>query len=238
MSKLSNTLAAVSLSVASGLSFAADANENEHNHHNHNAHQGHHAHQMHGGSDKAEAILKKSPVSDSSLAGLTNHNGEIVDDADFEGKKRLVFFGFTHCPSVCPMGMANLSAALRQLDEKYGEGAEHILGKETEIVLVSTDPANDTPARMKEWLGHFDDRIIGLTGDADILEEKADNYRANRLGHHVPYLYMLDENGDYEGIVNTQDGVDAVRKAIEETVLGVHCSSDNDPHAHHGHDMD
>ena len=86
--------------------------------------------------------------------------------------------------------------------------------------------------------GNFDDRIIGLTGDADILEEKADNYRANRLGHHVPYLYMLDENGDYEGIVNTQDGVDAVRKAIEETVLGVECSSDNDPHAHHGHDMD
>ncbi len=231
MSKLSNTMVAVSLSIASGLSFAADANENDH--HNHHAH---HGHQMQGGSSKAEAVLKKSPVSDSSLAGLTDYNGRLVKDSDFEGKKRLVFFGFTKCPEVCPIGMATLSAALRQIDEKYGESAEHVLGEGAQIVLVSTDPVNDTPAQMKKWLSHFDDRIVGLTGNAKILEEKAENFRANRLGHHVPYLYMLDEKGDYQGIVNTKDGVDAVSKAIEENILGVNYDPDKNPHAHHGMD--
>ncbi|MGH1456255.1 MAG: SCO family protein [Alphaproteobacteria bacterium] len=230
MNKLSNTLAVVGLSVASGLSFAAS--EEDTNVHEHHAHQ---HHKMQSNADLTQEVLKKSPVSDSSLAGLTNHDGEIVDDADFEGKKRLVFFGFTYCPEVCPMGMATLSAALRQIDEKYGEMAEHLLGENTVIVLVSTDPVRDTPARMKEWLGYFDDRIVGLTGAAEILEEKAENYRANRFGHHVPYVFILNENGDYQGIVNTKDGVDAVRQAIEEVVLKPVQGMDHSHH--HGHDM-
>ncbi|MGH1374938.1 MAG: SCO family protein [Alphaproteobacteria bacterium] len=231
MNTLSKSLAVLGLSA-----FVTASNAQEHEGHEAMSAKGHDHHQMMP-SDGGQNIMKKSPIEDSSLAGLIDYNGRKVDDKDFEGKKRLIFFGFTNCPHVCPTGMATLSSALRQLDEKYGDYAAEMF-KHTDIVMVSTDPDNDTPARMKEWLGYFDDRIIGLTGDEDLLQEKAENYRADRMGHHSPYLYILDEKGEYAGLVNTQDGADKVMRAIEEKVLGM-CVTSPETKADHSahHDM-
>jgi protein SCO1 len=84
-----------------------------------------------------------------------------------EGEATLLFFGYTHCPDVCPVHLANIAAALKTLDPSVGE---HL-----RVVFVTTDPARDTPAVVRTWLDKFDKRFIGLVGKreevATILEQ-------------------------------------------------------------------
>lgn len=73
-----------------------------------------------------------------------------------EGDATLLFFGYTHCPDVCPVHLANIAAALKTLDPSVGE---HL-----KVVFVTTDPARDTPEVVRAWLDKFDKRFIGLVG--------------------------------------------------------------------------
>ncbi len=68
----------------------------------------------------------------------------------------LLFFGYTHCPDVCPVHMANIAAALHKLPDN--------VARQVKVVFVTTDPERDTPAVIRAWLDHFDKRFIGLTG--------------------------------------------------------------------------
>jgi protein SCO1/2 len=91
---------------------------------------------------------------------LTDETGQPFDfRAATDGYLTLLFFGYTHCPDVCPLHMANLAAVL---DTMPGE-----VRANTKVVFATTDPARDTPERLKSWLGNFDDRFIGLTGTLD-----------------------------------------------------------------------
>lgn len=78
-----------------------------------------------------------------------------------EGKVALLFFGYTHCPDVCPLHAANVSAVLRQMP--FDEASK------IQFVFVTTDPERDTPERLKQWLGAFDPRFIGLRGSPEEL---------------------------------------------------------------------
>ncbi len=73
-----------------------------------------------------------------------------------EGYATLLFFGYTHCPDVCPVHLANIAAALKTVSPTVGE---HL-----KVVFVTTDPARDTPAALRAWLDKFDKRFIGLVG--------------------------------------------------------------------------
>ncbi len=73
-----------------------------------------------------------------------------------EGRLALLFFGYTHCPDICPIHLANIAAVLHRLPSTMGERIR--------VVFVTTDPARDTPARLREWLDHLDPDFIGLTG--------------------------------------------------------------------------
>ena len=91
---------------------------------------------------------------------LTDVNGQPFDfRAGTDGYLTLLFFGYTHCPDVCPLHMANLAAVL---DALPGD-----VRVNTKVVFATTDPARDTPAVLKKWLGNFDPTFIGLTGTAD-----------------------------------------------------------------------
>lgn len=190
--------------------------------------QNHDHNTMHAPTNGAH-ILHQNPIKDSSLSRLTDHNGQIISDTDFEGKNRAIFFGFTHCPSVCPTGMATISQAIRNIEKKHGQTALD----NTTFILVSTDPERDSPARMKEWLSYFNPRIIGLTGDENLLKEKAQNYRADRMGHHSPYLYLIDKEGKFLSLVNTQTTVTNVQNAIESALI----TPRNTIEHHHEHEM-
>lgn len=88
---------------------------------------------------------------------LTDTRGEPFDfRAETEGDVTLLFFGYTHCPDVCPVHMANLAEVLRDLPLE--------VSRRVRVVFVTTDPARDTPERLREWLGAMHPRFVGLTG--------------------------------------------------------------------------
>ena len=106
-------------------------------------------------------VVVHPPLAKPSLT-LTDFNGQPYDfTAQTRDKVALLFFGYTHCPDVCPLHMANIAAVLRRMPA--GDRARVV------TVFVTTDPERDTPARLKEWLGNFDPSFVGLTGTKDEL---------------------------------------------------------------------
>jgi protein SCO1/2 len=77
---------------------------------------------------------------------------------DTEGRVVLLFFGYTHCPDVCPVHMANIAGALAHLSPDINQAVQ--------VIFVTTDPRRDTPEVLRDWLDHFDRRFIGLRGDS------------------------------------------------------------------------
>jgi protein SCO1/2 len=100
-----------------------------------------------------------------------------------QGQVTLLFFGYTYCPDQCPMHMANLAVALKNMPPGIADRVK--------LVFVTTDPARDTPAVLRKWLDHFDKRFIGLTGtaaDIDAVQRTA----------HVPLAQKTGPaNGNY-----------------------------------------
>ncbi|MCY1307274.1 hypothetical protein D9M70_571840 [compost metagenome] len=99
---------------------------------------------------------------------LTDENGRAVSARDYLGKPTLLFFGFTHCPDVCPTTLAYLAAATQQL----GGG----MSAEVQILFVSVDPARDDPPTLRRYTDAFGPQIIGLTGDKAALDALTRRY--------------------------------------------------------------
>jgi protein SCO1/2 len=94
---------------------------------------------------------------------LTRADGRVFDFArETEGKVTLLFFGYTHCPDVCPLHMANIAAVLKKMPWSAREMVR--------VVFVTTDPERDTPQRLNEWLGGFDPSFIGLYGPRALVD--------------------------------------------------------------------
>lgn len=91
---------------------------------------------------------------------LTDTQGRPFDfRRETEGFVTLLFFGFTNCPDICPVHLANLAAVLRRLEPD--------VARRVRVVFVTTDPERDTPARIREWLDGFDRAFVGLYGSRD-----------------------------------------------------------------------
>ena len=98
---------------------------------------------------------------------LLDHEGEPVDRTVFEGQWDVVFFGFTHCPDICPATMTVLGQAKREL---AAQGREPL----PRVVLVSVDPERDTPEAMARYIAYFGDGNLGLTGELGELSKLTD----------------------------------------------------------------
>ncbi|MCL7944739.1 SCO family protein [Marinobacter sp. ATCH36] len=114
---------------------------------------------------------------------LTDTSGDTLTADDTAGEIRMVFFGFTSCPDVCPATLQKLSRAVKDMP---GE-----LQEDTRIVFVSVDPKRDTPERIASYVDFFSDRAIGLTGEEKALRELSKRYRTT-FGYDDP-----DEEGNY-----------------------------------------
>jgi protein SCO1/2 len=129
---------------------------------------------------------------------LTDQNGRTVTDQDFKGRPFLVFFGFTHCPDVCPTTLFEVSEILRKL------GAD---GDRVRALFITVDPERDTPDKMKEYLSSFDPRLTGLTGDPEAVAAVAKAYRVyfkkvplDQGGYtmdHTAIVYLMDKDGRF-----------------------------------------
>ena len=100
---------------------------------------------------------------------LTNDLGQRVTAASYHGKVVLLYFGYTHCPDVCPLTLVHLHTVL----QKMGPQANDV-----RILFVTVDPARDTLPVLHQYVAAFDPRIVGLTGSQSELAELAKRYRA------------------------------------------------------------
>ena len=114
---------------------------------------------------------------------LTGTNGHTVSAADTAGQLRLLYFGFTSCPDVCPDTLARLRMAINQLPETERETVE--------VLFVSVDPKRDTPERLASYVNFFGEQVTGLTGTEAQLRALSKRYRTT-FGYDEP-----DGNGNY-----------------------------------------
>jgi protein SCO1/2 len=129
---------------------------------------------------------------------LTDQTGKEVTDQDLKGRPFLVFFGFTHCPDVCPTTLFDVSEILRSL----GPDADRV-----RALFITVDPERDTPAVMKDYLSSFDPHLSGLTGDPAAVAAVAKAYRVyfkkvpNDQGgytmDHTAIVYLMDKEGRF-----------------------------------------
>ncbi len=122
---------------------------------------------------------------------LVDHNGQPRSLGDFRGKVIVVFFGFTHCPDVCPTTLAELARALEKL------GAD---GDRVQVLMVTVDPERDTPGVLKQYVTALDPRFLGLTGDADAIARTAREFKVfyQKSPGATPEAYSVDHSsGSY-----------------------------------------
>lgn len=96
---------------------------------------------------------------------LRDHHNAPFTREDLRGRTSLVFFGFTHCPDICPATLQQLAVARKRIAEQAGDAPA------PGIVLISVDPERDTPAKLREYVEHFGDGVTGVTGEPDELRK-------------------------------------------------------------------
>lgn len=135
-----------------------------------------------GGTRTDQGTVLDTPFDKPDLV-LTDTHGNPYDlRAETEGHATLLFFGYTHCPDVCPLTMGNLSVAASGLSQEQRDGLK--------VVMVTSDPERDTPESLGTWLDGLDPDFVGLTGDFTAIQEGA-----RSVGVHLDEAYA-DENGD------------------------------------------
>lgn len=112
---------------------------------------------------------------------LTNQDGEKVTLGEFKGKVVFMFFGYTHCPDICPVTLANLSSAVNEL----GNDKDKV-----RVIFVTVDPERDSQTELKKYVTYFNKDFIGLTGTPDEIKNVADSYHA---------FYIKEEAGSDSG---------------------------------------
>lgn len=137
---------------------------------------------------------------------LLDHTGRAAGRKVFEGQWDLVFFGFTHCPDVCPLTLQVLAAAREELRE-----AGH--APLPRIILVSVDPERDTPDKLAQYLGYFGDDHLGLTGSLDqtrtltgaigIFFEKSMRADGDYLVDHSSVVIVVDPDGRFSALFSS-----------------------------------
>src|ERR1700757_2176369 len=129
---------------------------------------------------------------------LTDQSGATVTEKDLQGRPTLIFFGFTHCPDVCPTSLFEISEILRAM----GSDADKV-----NAYFISVDPERDTAAAMKDYLSSFDPHLKGLTGDPAAIQKVITAYRVyakkvplkdgDYTMDHTALIYLMDRDGRF-----------------------------------------
>ncbi|WP_414719368.1 SCO family protein [Trinickia sp.] len=155
---------------------------------------------------------------------LTEDTGQSVSAAAFAGRTTLVYFGYTHCPDVCPETMARLMQVLEKLPAADA--------KQVRILFISVDPARDTPEALHAYVGAFDaEHIRGLTGTNAQVEALAKRYRiayqmekrdpkGNYEVTHSSAVYIFDRAGHARLLATSGDSPDAIAHDLRRVIEG------------------
>ncbi|WP_420845054.1 SCO family protein [Marinobacter iranensis] len=145
---------------------------------------------------------------------LTDTSGDTVTAEQTDGEIRMLFFGFTSCPDICPATLQKLSKAVKDLPAE--------LQADTRIVFVSVDPQRDTPERIDSYVSFFSDRAIGLTGEEPALRELSKRYRTtfgydepdaegNYNVSHSGAVYVFDRDGNARLLLRPELSAEDIR---------------------------
>lgn len=150
---------------------------------------------------------------------LVDTEGNTVTEADFEGKPRAMFFGFTFCPDVCPTTLYEAGGWLDALGDKADD---------LNLLYITVDPERDTPEQMKLYLSSFDPRIIGLSGSREQIDEVIKNYRvyARKVDlddggytmDHTASVMLFDADGNFSGTIDYREPTDNAEAKLKRLV--------------------
>jgi protein SCO1/2 len=148
---------------------------------------------------------------------LVDQKGNEVTDRTLLGKPTVMFFGFTHCPEVCPTTLYEMTLVLEELGEDAGN---------INSVFVSVDPERDTREALADYLEAFDPHIIGLTGPRDEIQRMADAYRVyfrkvpmdggDYTVDHTALVYLFDADGNFVNPLNLKQEPQQAAEPIRE----------------------
>jgi len=150
---------------------------------------------------------------------LKSQTGETVDSAALKGKPYAIFFGFTHCPEVCPTTMVDMAALIPKL------GAQ---AKDFKVYFVSVDPERDTPEVLRNYLAAFEPHVIGLTGTPDEIAEVAKAFRVyyrktpleggDYTMDHSAFVYLMGKDGRFVNVIGYQEKPDRALEKLKSLV--------------------
>lgn len=152
---------------------------------------------------------------------MVDHRGEPFTRDNFKGKWTFIFFGFTHCPDICPLALADLSRLVNELPAE--------LAQQTQVLMVSLDPARDTPEVLADYVPYFHDDFIGATGEFLTIRRFAnelnvafakvtqgDDYTVDHSGH----ITLINPKGDYHAIFTSPFHTGPMQTAYRTIVGG------------------
>jgi protein SCO1/2 len=176
-----------------------------------------------GGVLAMQALLPRTSRA-SAIGGpfaLQDASGQTVTDASFRGKWMLVYFGYTHCPDVCPTTLSGIASALSQL----GPQARAFVP-----VFITVDPARDTAQVMHDYTGAFGPEFVGLTGSDAAIASVEKEYRVYDAKHplaggdyvmdHSSIIYVIDPQGRFVAILPDQNDPTKMAKKLMQLVAG------------------
>ena len=168
-----------------------------------------------------------APLAGARIGGpfaLTDQDGRTVTDRSFAGKYRIMYFGYTYCPDVCPTTAQTIGAALRKLD-----AGDPAVAAKVVPVFVTVDPERDTPVVLKQFVRAFHPRFVGLTGSGDAIARVAREYGVfaakgkatpggGYLVEHSNAAYLMDPDNKPIALLPTDQGADAAADEIKRWV--------------------
>jgi protein SCO1/2 len=166
-----------------------------------------------------DRVLKEEALGEYSFR-LMDASGRFVTNQDFLGRVRLVFFGFTHCPDICPLGLTKMSEVLDGLGKDR---------KKVAPIFITVDPERDTPDKMKIFLENFPHDFIGLTGSQEEISSIVASYKAYahkqplspQEGYgisHSSFIYIMDSKGVYRTHVQLDADVETITAQIRKNL--------------------
>ncbi len=180
-----------------------------------------------GSGSSNQTPVSQAPLYGATIGGpftLTDKNDKTVHWSDFAGKYRIVYFGYTYCPDVCPTDVQRIMQGYR------GFADEHpMLAEKVQPMFISIDPERDTPKVVGEFASAFSDKLLGLTGTPDQVKQAADEFRVfyskgpvsdggGYLMQHSSIAYLFGPDGKPIATLPTDKGADAVTAELAKWI--------------------
>ena len=173
------------------------------------------------------AAREAPPLEGARIGGpftLTDQSGRKVSDTSFPGKYKLIYFGYTFCPDVCPIDLQLIGRGLAAFEKSDPARAAKV-----QPIFITTDPERDTPAVLKEYVANFHPRLIGLTGTPDEIAAVAKRHgvyyskressgMSDYLVDHVRVAILFDPQGKPIVIVPHDQGLEGVTRELDKWV--------------------